>query len=315
MQRVASPGSAGASNNSMQLTISGYSTALYSTWYFIKEMRLLFDAGDGVVSALLGTSGRVKNIFLSHADRDHITGLLQFNQLNAKSGSPQLFYPKDARSIGIFEQFTKVFDRQVAATVWTGLADKEVVPLNEDLQVMAGRNGHVRGPTDVVKSLSYVVQQRRRKLKAEFLHLPATKIRELRRTLGEEAVTEVQLANIVGYSGDTPVEDLSRYEGCQVLIHEATFLYKHELGAPEERYNYHSTLDEVIAAAAGIRLGALVLGHFSSRYKAPEIDQAIFSICSQNHINFPVYRLLPGVYYENILANPDALIWLPGSDM
>lgn len=37
----------------MQFTITGYSTALFSTWYFIEEWGILFDAGEGLISALL----------------------------------------------------------------------------------------------------------------------------------------------------------------------------------------------------------------------------------------------------------------------
>ena len=57
----------------MDFTISGYSTALFATWYFIDELDLLFDAGDGVVAGLTQKSGKIKHIFISHADRDHLT--------------------------------------------------------------------------------------------------------------------------------------------------------------------------------------------------------------------------------------------------
>lgn len=57
----------------MELTISGYSTALFSTWFFIKELGLLFDAGDGVLSGLLQKRDKVRHVFISHADRDQLT--------------------------------------------------------------------------------------------------------------------------------------------------------------------------------------------------------------------------------------------------
>ena len=59
----------------MQLTITGYSTALFSTWYFVEEWGVLFDAGDGLISALLQKSRKIDHVFISHADRDHLTGL------------------------------------------------------------------------------------------------------------------------------------------------------------------------------------------------------------------------------------------------
>ncbi len=63
----------------MNLKITGYSTALFSTWFFVDELSLLFDAGDGVSSGLTQKAGKIKHVFISHADRDHLTGLLQFN--------------------------------------------------------------------------------------------------------------------------------------------------------------------------------------------------------------------------------------------
>jgi ribonuclease Z len=47
-------------------------------------------------------------------------------------------------------------------------------------------------------------------------------------------------------------------------------------------------------AASKIDLGKLVLGHFSSRYSAKEIDAAIAKYKQQFGITIPVVRVLPG---------------------
>jgi ribonuclease Z len=52
------------------MTITGYSTALFATWYFVEEWGVLFDAGDGLISALLQKSRKIDQVFISHADRD-----------------------------------------------------------------------------------------------------------------------------------------------------------------------------------------------------------------------------------------------------
>lgn len=100
----------------MKLTISGYSTALFFTWYFIEELGLLFDAGDGVATGLLQKSKKIKHAFISHADRDHIMGLLQLNQLNARDGFPVIHYPKDCGSFPALKDFSKKFDSHVDGT-------------------------------------------------------------------------------------------------------------------------------------------------------------------------------------------------------
>lgn len=90
----------------MKLNIAGYSTALFSTWYFIEELGLLFDAGDGVTSSLLQKSRKIEHVFVSHADRDHLTGLLQLNQLNAREGFPKIFFPFSCGSFPAIEAVT-----------------------------------------------------------------------------------------------------------------------------------------------------------------------------------------------------------------
>jgi len=246
----------------MQFTISGYSTALFATWYFIDELSLLFDAGDGVISNLLQKSGKIKHIFISHADRDHLTGLLQLNQLNARPGFPKIYYPKDSGSIEKLEQFSKNFDRQVKATEWIPLSMGKEVEIKRGIYVSCFKNSHVQVPDAVSKSFSYLIQQSKRKLKEEYLHLTGAEIRQLRTTLGDDAVTVEIRENMVGYSGDTPVENFHIWNNTQTLIHEATFLYTDELNEEDERTGRHSVLEDVLRAAANIRLHQLILGHF-----------------------------------------------------
>jgi len=55
-------------NHNRELTITGFSTALFSTWYFIDQLGILFDCGDGVSSALMQKAGKIKHVFISHAE-------------------------------------------------------------------------------------------------------------------------------------------------------------------------------------------------------------------------------------------------------
>ncbi|HEV7780957.1 MAG TPA: MBL fold metallo-hydrolase [Chitinophagaceae bacterium] len=100
--------------------ITGYSTALFSTWYFIEEAGILFDCGDGCSAGLLQKSRKVKNIFISHADRDHLTGLLQFCQLNNREDLPKVFYSADCDSFLHSIIFPKalilIFQRELAGS-------------------------------------------------------------------------------------------------------------------------------------------------------------------------------------------------------
>ncbi len=45
----------------MKLTLTGYSTALFSTWILVEELGILFDCGDGAVSGLLQKSRKARS--------------------------------------------------------------------------------------------------------------------------------------------------------------------------------------------------------------------------------------------------------------
>ena len=236
----------------MNITISGYSTALFSTWYFIEEWGLLLDAGDGVISALLQKSRKIKHIFVSHADRDHITGLLQLNQLNARPEFPKIYYPKDSLSIAAFGEFSKRFDRQVEATDWIGIDETSAIEIKKNIWVQPVRNHHVITAGKQAKSFGYLVQQRKQKLKSEYLPLTQREIIKLRSEIGEENLTYEVVENLLAYSGDTPVENFHIWNGTPVLIHEATFLSSNVFSEDDPRNSKHSLLEDVLAAAKEI---------------------------------------------------------------
>lgn len=287
----------------MKLTISGYSTALFSTWYFVEELGLLLDAGDGIISGLLQKSRKIKFVFISHADRDHLTGLLQLNQLNARPEYPKIFYPKDAKSIASLELFSKDFDRQVAATEWIPMETGAEFEIKKDVVVTSVKNHHVAAPDSIAKSFGYLIQFKKRKLKPEYLGMSQKEIVALRKEIAEDKLTYEVRDNILGYSGDTPVENFDTWNNTQILIHEATFLNREEIEDNETRRNRHSVLEDVIKAATEINIGSLILGHISSRYTADQIDDCINKCCKQYNVTFPVYRILPGESVHNIMSS------------
>ena len=163
----------------MSYTISGYSTALFSTWYFIEELGILFDAGDGVTAGLLQKARKINHVFISHADRDHLTGLLQLNQLNARGGFPIIHYPANSGSFPAIETFSKNFDPHVKETVWKAIQANEEIKIKDNLIVQSLRNEHVETAPEMIKSLSYKIFQTKIKLRPEIALLSQDKIKEL----------------------------------------------------------------------------------------------------------------------------------------
>lgn len=286
----------------MKLTIYGYSTALFSTWYFIEELGLLFDAGDGVTSNLLGKAGKIKNVFVSHADRDHLGGLLQYNQLYAHR-KPTIYYPKDSSSFKFLETFTQNFDPHISGTIWKPLENEETIQIKSNYEVMCFENKHIN-IKDQLKSLSFKVSETKKKLKEEFKELPIKELIEVKKKYGESFINESVKNNILVYSGDTPVYDYSKYDNCETLIHEATFLKKEELEKGNDK-NKHSSLEGVMEMVANIKVDKLILGHFSSRYDMNVIDKAISDYIKYYNIKIPVYRVPIGRTKRDILnSNP-----------
>lgn len=285
----------------MNLNITAYSTALFATWYFIEELGLLFDAGDGLISSLLQKSRKIENVFISHADRDHLTGLLQLNQLNAREGFPHIYFPNDSNSFRALEEFSKNFDRRVKQTVWSGMKEEEPVQINKNTFVQAVKNNHVRAAPNEHKSFGFLVYQTKAKLKEEYLALPQSEIVQLARSIGRETMTREVRTNLLAYSGDTPVENFDKWNNAQILIHEATFLDRNDIDSSDTRYNKHSSLEDVLKMVSELTLGALILGHFSSRYTHEQIDGKLKSLCKEFKIDIPVYRVLPGQTHRNIL--------------
>lgn len=286
----------------MSITISGYSTALFSTWYLLEELGILMDAGDGLTSALLQKSRKINYVFISHADRDHLTGLVQLNQLNARDGFPVICYPRDSKSFPAMADFLQRFDPHTSGIQWRAVGPGDEIWVKDDVVVIPIRNEHVTTDSHIIRSLSYKVMQVKQKVKPELTTLPPATLKQIIMEKGKESTTMEVRTNLVGYSGDTPVKDLQRWDQSGILIHEATFLASEGDVKVVAHKNKHSKLEEVMEMVSHIRVEQLILGHFSSRYSAEQIDHAIKDLCNKYAINIPVFRLLPGLTVKDILS-------------
>lgn len=180
-----------------------------------------------------------------------------------------------------------------------------MVRIKDNLLVSSIKNGHSKAKQEFTKSLSYKVIQTKRKLKSEYAHLKGAEIKKLIENIGNDNVTKEAKSTLLGYSGDTPVEDYERWNHTKVLIHEATFLEDQNQREINPKGNYHSTLDEVIRMVSEINVETLILGHFSSRYSTEQIDRNIRKLCKECKIKIPVFRVLPEKIEKDILAgNP-----------
>jgi len=286
----------------MNFTITAYSTALFSTWIFIEELGLLFDCGDGISSALLQKARKIKHVFLSHADRDHISGFFQFNQLNGREGFPKVYFPESSGSFAAMQNFCEKFDPHAKGATWQGLKDGDSVALTNNIYVKAIKNNHLKCASDAVKSFSFQVIEKRKKLKVEFQNYTQEQIIQQKERNGKESITYDEEIKLICYSGDNMVEDYSIYDGSKIVIHEATFLAWDETIKDKAKAYKHSCIEDVMRMVSKINIEILILTHFSTRYSAAEIDEAIHYYREKYKIKIPVYKVMPGRINRDILA-------------
>ncbi len=285
----------------MNYQITAFSTALFSTWINIEELNLLFDAGDGVSAGLLTKSRKIKNVFITHPDRDHLHGLPQFLQLNSRPDLPKVYYPKDSGSFPAMEGFLVKFDPHTKGAQWQGIEDGQIIPIKKGFEVQAIRNEHIACPVGVHKSLSYKIYETKNKLKPEFQNLSSEQIKTIVQEKGRASITEVTKKNILSFSGDTPVDDYAKWDHSEILIHEATFLRNESKPGVVSTKNMHSTIDEVLDMVAEINIGQLILTHFSSRYSSEEIEETVRQKLKERKIELPVFLIYPGEICRDIL--------------
>lgn len=285
----------------MNYNITLYSTALFSTWINIEELNLLFDAGDGVCAGLLQKARKIKHVFITHPDRDHLTGLHQFVQLNARKDFPIIHYPKDSGSFPALQNFIGKFDPHVEELQWKAIQHGSELNIKPNIIVEALHNEHIPCPPEVNKSLSYKVWNVKHKLKPEFANYSGKEIKALIDEYGKTLTQEEQRENIISYSGNTPVDNYEKWNNSNVLIHEATFLKEDTKAQMKLKGNGHSTLEDVMQMVSEIEVKQLVLTHFSSRYGKGEITDAVLKSIKDYNIQIPVHVVYPGEVHRDIL--------------
>ena len=284
------------------MRIAAYSTALYSTWIFLEELRLLFDAGDGVAAMLGGKGRKAKTVALSHSDRDHVTGLLQLQQLHARHNGLRVLYPADSRGIPLLAEFCARFDPWAGPFVnWERVLPDERVTLEGDLALIPVQNTHIPGRG--VRSLGYKVVRRVRKLRPEYAGLPGERLRDL----DKNRITETVERPLLAFSGDTGPMPPETWAGQPILLHEATFLRAADIERGPERTQQHSCLDEVLDLARAARPERLVLTHLSPRYGEDEAREAIARTAREMRVPCPIWLVPPGRMVPDVFA--EAAVW------
>lgn len=249
------------------LTIEGYSRAAVQSYWRIPEMKLGFDLGLQPWSFM-----STPNWFLSHTHLDHVAALPVYvsRRRLMKMEPPTIYMPADA--VADVERLLAVIQRldrgRLPATL-VGLEPGQEVELSRELVVTALPTKHT------LTSLGFLVWERRKKLKPEYLELTGAQIRDIRLS-GVEVSSEIRLPR-VAYLGDTSPPGLDNNPDCyraEILILEMTFVAPQE--RPERIHKYgHMHLDDILARADRFENDWIIATHFSTRLPPHRIEQIV----------------------------------------
>lgn len=249
------------------LTIEGYSRAAVQTYWRVPELKLGFDLGAQPWS-FMGTG----TWFVTHAHLDHLASLPVYvaRRRMMKMEPPTIYMPESAIEPmeRILRLFTKLDRGRMPCKLYPAAPGDEI-ELSREHVVTVTATKHT------VPSVSYVVWERRRKLKAELQGLAGDQIRDLR--LSGVEVTDEKRMPLVGYLGDSAPEGLdwcpALYEA-QVLITELTFVAPRHRKEKIHKFG-HMHLDDLIQRRDRFKNEVIVAAHFSTRYHIDQIRRYV----------------------------------------
>jgi ribonuclease Z len=248
------------------LTVEGYSRAAVQTYWRVPELKLGFDLGAQPWSFMATPTW-----FVSHTHLDHIAALPVYvaRRRMMKMEPPTIYLPAEAvEAVEALLRAVNRLDRGRMPANLVGLKPNDEVELSRELVVKAFATKHT------IPSLGYLVWERRKKLKPEYLSLAGEQIRDLRLS-GAQVSAEIRLPK-VAYLGDTSPAGLDVFPEiyrAQILILEVTFVAPNERASVIHKFG-HTHLEDLLERADRFENEVIIASHFSTRLH-PEQTQRI----------------------------------------
>jgi len=248
------------------IAIEGVSIAGHESFYKVPGFHTLLEFGR----APDDTVGYAP-VCLTHGHLDPAAGLAHHASRRTLQGLPpaRVFAPEEA--VPDLEAWLAISHRlenvDYGVHVTPAVPGRTVALRNDlELKFLPGRH---RVPT-----VGYLFSETRRKLKDEFLDLPGEKIAALR--AGGVEVTRRVDAPLLAYPGDCGpaiFDAAPELFSARVLLIECSFLLPED--RDRARVYEHLHLDDFLERAGLFQNEAIVLTHFSQRYRPEEIREAL----------------------------------------
>ncbi len=249
------------------LTIEGYSRAAVQSYWRVVELKLGFDLG-GQPWDFINTP----TWFVSHLHLDHVAALPVYvaRRRMMKMEPPTIYLP--AYGVEDVQRILHLYqrlDRGRQVCTLHGVEPGDEIELSRDHVVT------VLPMTHTIPAVGYVIWERRRKLKEEYLGLPGDRIRDLKLS-GVEITHEVRVP-LVAYTGDTNAVGLDEnpilYQA-KILITEMSFVRAEDRREKIHKFG-HMHLDDFLERADRFQNEVILCGHQSARCHPQEIRRIV----------------------------------------
>jgi ribonuclease Z len=252
------------------LTIEGYSRAAVQTYWRVPELKVGFDLGAQPWSFMSTATW-----FISHAHLDHIASLPVYiaRRRMMKMEPPTIYLPTVA--VEPIQKILRLFTR-----LDRGRMPCELIPIEAGSEIELSREHvvTVSATKHTVPSLGFVVWERRRKLKSEYVGLAGPQIRDLR--LAGTDVTEEKRVARFAYLGDSAPEGLDNCPAmfeAHVLVMEMTFVAASHRKDKIHKFG-HIHLDDVLERRDRFQNELIIASHFSTRYTSKRIRDVVHRV-------------------------------------
>ncbi len=284
----------------LQDQLRGFSRALFSTWLYHKRFNILFDAGEGVATALGNRVFGIRRIFLSHGHADHIAGLvnlLNIRNLGAgdQTASLKIYYPKNNRLLEFLIDYLGRTQRDLSFPL-------EWIPVEPELEiVLEDQKGRVFARTFETRhsqrqlSVGYNIVEIRRKLKPEFEGLSQKDLNHFIWSQGKAAIAEDTEKIVFSYGGDSRPINAEKIRNSLFLCHECTYINRDD---DERNFQQHSFLDEALLTARDAEVKTLLLFHTSLRYNVEALREAVLEAMNRIEVTCRVLLLYEDKIFE-----------------
>jgi len=251
------------------IPIEGVSIAGHESFYKLPGFRTLLEFGrapDDVVG--------YSTVCVSHGHLDHVAGLAHYASRRRLQDLPEarVYLPADAvEAVTQWVRASEALERIDYRVKLVPAEPGDRVRLRPDLE-MAVLPGRHRVPT-----VGYLFSEVKEKLLDEFAGMAGTEIAAIRAR--GTRVTRREEVPLLAYPGDCGVEIFDaapQLFDARVLLLECSFLLPEDRDRAREYAHIH--LEDIVARADLFRNEALVLTHFSQRYRPDEIREALRAI-------------------------------------